>query len=422
MLRCLIASLGKDAPGGNACIRAVTRLANHRDIEVYGAKQGFRGIQGRQFWKLRENDVGHILARGSSILGSSHFVGADAELPQVAESLKKFDLVVAMGGVGSFSILHRLYSRQDLGLTTTMFVPASVEGEFLDPKRFADPETEYKGVHAESIGMDTAANTAVEAIDRLRDQSRHQRTVFLVECVGEKSNCLPLQIGLAIGAHRMYLPRYPILDDENREEIKKLFGEGFDPNVVDVRELVAWIHRMFEGDQRKSLVVTIPSGIPMMHRSGTITDRTLPEDDEGVTYEELVTTMAPLELTTLRVVDNLMLAFGASEEIQVRHVLLDDLQRGGSPTSRDRLLGSMYGEAAVEEFLAAYNWQGADRRGNLNLIAIEDLSSVGWKCHPRSEVAHLFEGARPRAGGLDPMPFLRQSRGIVTGYRPMATL
>ncbi len=111
-------------------------LANRRDLEVYGVKQGFQGVLGRRFVKLRETDVGHNFGRGGSLLGS-----VDYRLPSepgpvlsgLAEALKQFDLVVGLGGLGSYSVLERVYAHHDMGLTTTMFVPATIESEFLDP-------------------------------------------------------------------------------------------------------------------------------------------------------------------------------------------------------------------------------------------------------------------------------------------------
>jgi len=432
MLRCLIATLGKDAPGVNAAVRAVTRLASRRDLEVYGVKQGFRGVLNRTYVKLRESDVANILGRGGSLLGSSDYrlpVAEKEALDAIAASLKQFDLVVAIGGLGSFAILDRVYSHADLALTTTMFIPASVEGEFLDPRRARGPiqssredgagvEARGEQVHAECIGADTAANTAIEAIERLRDQSYHTRTVFLVQTIGAKSNFLPVQIGVACGAHRVYLPSFPRLTDDDRAEIKTLYGDDFDPHRVDVRELVAWIGQTFETTRKKYLVVLIPHGLPLVGRVRTPGQ----EIHELHRYESIVTSMAPLELTALRVVDDLSLYFSGNDEVQVRHVLLDDLQRGGAPTARDRVLASMYGEAAVEEFLSLLHEQGAEARGGLSLLAIGDTSRVGWKRVARSEVTALFKGDDARAGGVDALPFLRLNRGTVSGYRPLALL
>ena len=86
------------------------------------------------------------------------------------------------------------------------------------------------------------------------------------------------------------------------------------------------------------------------------------------------------------------------------------------------MLGSMYGEAAVEEFLSVVNGIDTRARGNLNLLTIGGTSRVNWKCLPRETVRHLYQGPTPRAGGLDPLPFFRQARGTVSGYRPLATL
>jgi len=298
-----------------------------------------------------------------------------------------------------------------MGMTTTMFIPASIENEFLNPAKDTKGES---AIHAESIGADTAANTALEAIDKLREQSYLTRTVFMIQCVGMKSNFLPIQIGTACGAHRVYLPPFPLLAADDKAELARLFGSAFDPNKVDMNELVGWIERMFRDSRKTYLNVILPSGIPLGH----MTSEQGPGQPER--YESIVTSMAPLELTTLRVVDGLMVHFADSEQVHVCYVVLDDLQRGGSPTFRDRMLGSIYGEAAIEEYLNIINTQDIDRRGNLNLLAVSDTLRFSWQCYPRALVLPLFSGPNPRVGGLDPMPFFRQSRGTVSGYRPLA--
>ncbi|MGQ9591622.1 MAG: 6-phosphofructokinase [Planctomycetota bacterium] len=418
MLRCLIATLGKDAPGVNAAIRAATRIALRNGMEVHGAKRGFVGIIGESFHGLRESDVGLVLGRGGSILGSSDFRVSPSDrgtILKIARVLKGFDLVIATGGLGSFAILDMVYSSSQMGLTTTMFIPASVENDFLNPRVGSGPADD---VHAESIGADTALNTAVEAVDRLREQSYLSRTLFLVQCAGAKTNYLPISIGLACGAHRIYLPRFPLLDDEAKAEIRRLFGEEFDPNMVNVRELVGWIEGMFEGAKRKYIIVVIPHGVPMvqlLHRSeeGILE---APRED----YESTVLSTAPMELTVPRVVDDLLIHFSGSRMVQVRYVVLDDLQRGGAPSAKDRLLGTLYGRAAVERYLSAVQSQEVGCWGNLNLVAVDSVNCLSWKSFPRDKVTPIFHGPSPRAGGLDPLPFFRQIRGIASGYRTLA--
>ena len=151
-----------------------------------------------------------------------------------------------------------------MGLTTTMFVPASVEGEFLNPQSVISEDHDGE-IHAESIGTDTAANRAMAAIDCLRDQAFHSRTVFLVECVGAKSNYLPIQIGVSCGADRVYLPIHPKLSETDKKEIKELYGNDFDPNYVDVKEMVNWVQTMFERTDRTYLLVILPSGVPLLN-------------------------------------------------------------------------------------------------------------------------------------------------------------
>lgn len=416
MLRCLLATVGKDAPGVNALIRAGTRLALRSDMEVYGAKRGFLGILQDEFHKMKESDVGSIINRGGSLLGSTDFrvESRDSEtLIRIAKSLERFDVVIAAGGIGSYSIFDRLYEADAMGITTTMFIPASIENEFLDP--YLDSGLEG-GVHAEAIGADTAANTGIQSLDRLREQSYMSKTVFLVECVGLKSNFLPIQIGAACGAHRIYLPPYPRITGAMKKEIQKHYGERFDPHSVDPHELVGWIERCFQEDRRRYLVVIVPNGSPLL----TMSQGTPVSLEQN--YLDMVTSISPMELTVPSLVDQLLVHFSGPDTVQIRYVVIDDLQLGGTPTLRDRMLGSLYGEAAVEEFLSVLNAQDTKRRGNLNLLAIDDTSRVGWKCHPREEVLPIFSGKTPRAGGLDPLPFFRQMRGTVSGYRPWAEL
>lgn len=425
MMRCLIATLGKDAPGTNAVIRASTRLALDRGMEVFGARRGCLGILENRLHKLKRAEVGFIIEKGGSLLGSTDFriqPHDNETYGRLAKGLKEFDLVVATGGLGSFAILDRLYSRFDMGLCTTMFAPCTVENEFLNPSRAEDPE----GVHAQCVGADTAANVAIEAIDRLREQSYLSRTMFLVQCLGAKSNYLPLHIGMACGANRIYLPPYPRLSEEEKAEVRELFGGKFDPTHLDVREMVQWIETSFDKSRKTYLLAIIPKGIPLMHRSGGaqgVSLRRPRQEGESVApdYEDIVTSMAPLELTALRLMDDLDIHF-ADSKIQVRWVVLDDLQYGGSPTVRDRMLGSLYGGAAVEEYLSLVNRQETEKRGNLSLLAIDDTATVQWRCFPREEVSPLYKGSDARAGGVDAIPFFRQSRGTVSGYRPWATV
>lgn len=421
MLRCLLATLGKDAPGVNAALRAATRVALHRGFEVVGARRGFPGILEGDLRPLKESDVGFILGKGGSLLGSVDFrvaPSAHETLDRIAAALKKFDLVVVTGGLGSFSIMSRVYALHDMGFTTTMFIPASVENELLNPAPVEEAESRVRGereIHAEAIGADTAANTAIEAIDRLREQSYLTRTVFLIQLIGVKSNFLPIQVGLACGAHRIYLPPYPALTSKAKAEIQEMFGESFEPNRVDMKELVEWIDRMFNESKKTYLVIIIPSGIPL----GQVVSGDDEDEKLRGKYEHLVSSMVPIELTAMKVVEGLMMHYAGNDRVHTRYVVLDDLQRGGAPSLRDRMLGSIYGEAAVVEFLSVIKGQDLARRGNLNLLEVSDTCRASWRCHPRAAVLPLFSGPNPRAGGVDPLPFFRQSRGTVSGYRRM---
>jgi 6-phosphofructokinase len=411
MHTCLIVTMGRDAPGVNAAIRAVTRIASPgRGWKVSAARRGVPGLLAGNVRELAEKDVRFILERGGSILGSTvvRIPAADADtIERIALSLRPHELVVATGGLGTFSILNQVYASNDMGNTTTMFIPASIENEFIRPNR----RNGHGEIDAESIGADSAANAGIAIVDRLRDQSYLNQTVFLVQCVGAKSNYLPLSIGLACGAHRIYLPDFPPMSDDDLVQIRLLFGRKFQPNRLDATEFVSWIREMFFTMKKNCLVVIVPSELTTVELARAPLPR----------YEETIRSLASSNFSLLRLAEELEVHFSSYPEVQIRSVILDDIQRGGAPTMRDRLLGTIYGEAAVEEYLQILNSEPS-RRGTLNLLAVRDVNSGAWTCHPREEVSTLFLGENARPGGLPPLAFYRQNQGLLSGFRPLADL
>ena len=378
MYRCLVITLGRDAPGVNAAIRATTRIASQtKNWKVSAARRGITGLLAGAIKELTEKEVRFILERGGSILGSTvvRIAPDDQEMiKKIAAALREYDLVVATGGLGSFSILNQVYESNDLGLTTTMFIPASIENEFIQPVR----KNGNPVINAEAIGADSAANAGVSTIDRLRDQSYLNQTVFLVQCVGGKSNYLPLTIGLGCGAHRIYLPDYPPISRDEMAQIRTLFGGRFQPNRLDAAEFVGWIREMLFTLKKSYLVVIVPSELRMVEmqahgRAG------LPR------YEDTIRSLDQASFSLFRLVEELNVHFSAHPEVQIRSVILDDLQRGGAPTVRDPNSGT-------------------------------------WTCHPRQEVVSLFHGSDAHPGGLPPVSFYRQNQGLLSGYRPLAEL
>jgi len=411
MDNCLIITLGRDAPGVNAAIRATTRIATQsRGWKVSAVRRGIPGLLAGGIRELTEKEVRFILGRGGSILGSSVVrvePGDQTTIHRIGLALGAYDLVIASGGLGSFSILNQVYDVHDMGKTTTMFIPASIENEFLHPSR----RDGKPAINAQAIGADSAANAGVALVDRLRDQSYLNQTVFLVQCVGAKSNYLPLATGLSCGAHRIYLPDYPPMTREEMIQIREILGGNFQPNRLDLAEFVSWIRQMFFNMRKNYLVVIIPSElrtVELVHGEGRMQ------------YENMVRSLTPSSFSLLRLVEELEVRFSEQPELQFRSVILDDLQRGGAPTVKDRLLGTIYGEAAVEEFLQAKNTGDQLQMGNLNLLAVGDVNTGTWTSHSRQEVTSLFQGANARPGGLPPVSFYRQNQGLLSGYRPLA--
>ncbi len=413
MYSCLIITLGRDAPGVNAAVRASTRIATQsRGWKVSAARRGIPGLLAGGVRELTEKEVRFVLDRGGSILGSS-VVRIRSEdqttIHKIGLALSAYDLVIATGGLGSFSILSQVYDIHDMGKTTTMFIPASIENEFIQPAR----RDGRSAISAEAIGADSAANAGVAIVDRLRDQSYLNQTVFLVQCVGAKSNYLPLATGLSCGAHRIYLPDYPPLSQDELLQIRTFAGGKFQPNRLDAVEFVSWIREMFFTMRKNYVVVIVPSELRTME---------LAHGGGQMQYEDMVRSLTPSSFSLLRLVEELEVHFSEHPEVQIRSVILDDLQRGGSPTVKDRLLGTIYGEAAVEEFLQITNAGDQNRIGNLNLLAAQDVNSGTWSSHPRQEVTSLFQGAEARPGGLPPVSFYRQNQDLLSGFRPLADL
>ncbi len=276
-----IVTSGGDAPGMNAAIRAATRVACSKNFEVIGFERGWAGLLTNSFKRLTPRTVGGIIHLGGTILHTircPEFEKTEG-IKLAAECLKinHVDGLIAIGGDGSLRGAMEL-SRE----TNTLIVgiPATIDNDV-----FGTDET---------IGFDTAVNTAVSAIDKIRDTAISHERVFIVEVMGRKRGFLALEIGIAVGAEIILIPENPFKANEVIDSIKENARKG-----------------------KRAGIIVAAEGVHDMNK--------LAREIEDHTGSE------------------------------VRLSILGYAQRGGSPTARSRLLASQFAERAVE---LLYDGQG----------------------------------------------------------------
>jgi 6-phosphofructokinase 1 len=273
--RIAVLTAGGDSPGMNAAIRAVVRTAGASDMEVLGAQRGYEGLIFGNFQALGSRAVANIIQRGGTILETSRSV--DFRSPEgrrrAAENLRYrgAEALVVIGGDGSLQGAAAFAEESRIGV---MFVPASIDNDV--------PGTDY------SIGFDTAVNTALEAIDRIRDTAFAHERLFFVEVMGRDSGFIALSVAVGGGAEAVVLP-----------EIK-----------FDIDALCRRIEESQLRGKRSSIIV-VSEG---------------PRTGGAISIANAVTSRVGME---------------------ARIVVLGHIQRGGAPTARDRLLASRMGTAAL---------------------------------------------------------------------------
>lgn len=276
MKRIGVLTSGGDAPGMNAAVRAAVRKAIYHGVEVAGVYYGYQGLIEGKIEKLEAGDVGDIIQRGGTKLFSARcevFKTEEGQLKAI-EQMKKHGLegLVVIGGDGSY--------RGAMALTERGFpcvgVPGTIDNDI--------PGTDY------TIGFDTALNTVIEAIDKIRDTATSHERTFIIEVMGRDAGDLALWSGLAGGAETILIPeeRYDLDDMISRLEKGKNRG-------------------------KKHSIIIVAEGVM-----------------NGNELAKLVGDRAGLE---------------------TRVSVLGHIQRGGSPTARDRVLGSLFGARAVEILL-----------------------------------------------------------------------
>ncbi len=264
----------------NAAIRAVVRASIYYKKEVYGIMRGYEGMIEGDIVKLGARSVGNIIQRGGTILKSarSQLFRTPEGRKQAFEQLKKHDIdaLVAIGGDGTFTGLHLLHQEFNLPVVC---IPGTIDNDIAG--------TDY------TIGYDTATNTAVEAIDKIRDTALSHNRLFFVEVMGRHSGYIAINSGIAGGAGAIIIPE----DGMSFEDLYAILKPG-------------------QETAKKSNVVVVAEGSKI---GGAL---------------ELARKVAE-----------------RSSYFDIKVTILGHLQRGGAPTYFDRVLASKLGVAAVEGLL-----------------------------------------------------------------------
>jgi 6-phosphofructokinase 1 len=267
---------GGDAPGMNACIRAVVRCGVSRGLEVVGIRRGYCGILEEDFLKLGNRSVANIIQRGGTILET-----ARCEEMKTKEGIRKANEVlqrqgiqglITIGGDGTFRGATAL---AEMGDVKVIGIPGTIDNDVYG--------TDY------TIGFDTAINTALDAIDKIRDTASSLPRLFFIEVMGRSRGFIALEVGIAGGAEDILIP-----------EVQ-----------TKIEELCADIEHSFKRGKRASIVIVAEG------------------DEAGGAFSIAQQVWKRLKL-------------------EYRICVLGHVQRGGSPTARSRLLASKLGAAAVD--------------------------------------------------------------------------
>lgn len=269
---------GGDAPGMNAAIRGVTRTAIYNGLEVTGIQHGYQGLIDANFIPLQSESVSDIIQRGGTILKTARCEefrtpeGRQKAFNNLKEA--KIDGVVVIGGDGSFTGARLFNEEYDIPFVG---IPGTIDNDIFG--------TDY------TIGYDTALNTVIEAVDKIRDTASAHNRMFFVEVMGAEAGFIALYSGIATGAEGIIMPEIK----GEAKNLKTMLGSS---------------------RTKSSNIIIVAEG-----------------DEEGGAFA---------------IAENMKEDF---KDYDVRVIVLGHIQRGGSPSAIDRVNASRLGHAAVEAML-----------------------------------------------------------------------
>jgi len=275
---------GGDAPGMNAAIRSVVRYAIHNKLEVVGIIRGYAGLINEELKQLDHRSVSNIINCGGTILKTARceeFLTKKGQ-GKAVKTMKKnrIDALVLIGGNGTYQGAVALEQEWNI---PCIGIPGTIDNDI-------------NGTDS-TIGADTAVNTALSAIDKIRDTATSMERIFVIEVMGRDSGFIALQVALGGGAEDVLIP-------ERRFSIQDMCNDIIKGNR---RGKISWIIIVAEG----------------VHLAGVHTNKAA-----GIAHQ--ISKLSSLE---------------------TRVVVLGHIQRGGTPTARDRILATRLGQAAVDVLL-----------------------------------------------------------------------
>jgi len=295
---------GGDAPGMNTAIRATVRMALHHKIEVFGAESGYAGLVNHTIFPMRADSVANIIMRGGTILktGRCPAFYEKSERDRVRSYLTKqeIDGLIILGGNGSFSGAKLL---EEEGGPKVIGIPCTIDNDILG--------TEY------SIGFDTASNTALEAIDKIRDTAFSLERNFIIEIMGRESGFLAVDVGIACGAEMIIIPEFPVTAKQIIKRLNKKYRQKL-----------------------CSLIIAAESGKPN---------------------------------SSIKIAEEIEALSGVAYKV----CILGHIQRGGTPTVRDRKLAGLMGAKAVAALLQGHSKSMiAFQNGHLVLEPLPEVNTT----------------------------------------------
>ena len=287
---------GGDCPGLNAVIRAVARRSFSRGHEVVGIREGWRGLVEARFEELGPREVSGLLPRGGTILGTSRTnpYKVDGGVEAVRQNFAAADLgaLVAVGGEDTLGVAARLYEEHDFPVVG---VPKTIDNDL--------SATDY------TFGFDTAVFICTEAIDRLHTTAESHNRVMVVEVMGRHTGWIAVVSGIAGGADVILIPEHPVSIEDTCKEIQHRHARGKDFSIVVVSE-----------------------GYEL----------------DGVEDGSEVDEFGHVRLSERGVGSRVAAEIEGRTGFETRVTVLGHVQRGGSPTPRDRVLATRYGLKAAD--------------------------------------------------------------------------
>jgi ATP-dependent phosphofructokinase / diphosphate-dependent phosphofructokinase len=339
---------GGDCPGLNAVIRAVSRRFFSRGHEVVGVREGWRGLVDGKVQPLGPREVSGLLPRGGTVLGTTRTnpYRVEGGVERVLETFSRegLDALVAIGGEDTLGVAARLFAEHAFPVVG---VPKTIDNDL--------SATDY------TFGFDTAVTIATEAIDRLHTTAESHNRVMVVEVMGRHTGWIAVMSGIAGGADVILIPELPITIEDACAEIRRRHERGKDFSIVVVSE---GYELTYASGETRTVAGEARASDQFGHvRFGGVGEALARDIEERTGYETRVT-------------------------------VLGHVQRGGTPTPRDRVLATRYGLKAADLVLDGQFGRMAALHGD----AIVDVSladaTAELKRVPREwyDVARAFFG------------------------------